>query len=281
MRAAASLLLIACLAAHASAPREAAASGPDAVSPARFANARAMTPLGRERYAERRGVLVSDPDRRRLVFDADGRNVAEVPYERVSTIHFERTNVPHRAFGRSSVVLVIHERGADDAGAVLLVRWLSGDDAKPALETLARHLGRRVPEVARRRSFAGLALYIAPGDTVFVTDRRGRREKALVRRVGDDALETSSLEAADPPRAWSAGEVRKVELGHLRLEHNSRFTGLGIVLGTLVGAFVSFSQAVDGQGEGAWLAFPAGAMLGGWLGTRVDVHRTKVVFDAR
>jgi hypothetical protein len=61
-----------------------------------------------EGFDERRGVLVSDTAARRLRFEADGRLLFDVPFDRLSAGRCEQSKYPPRSFRRSGHYLTLH-----------------------------------------------------------------------------------------------------------------------------------------------------------------------------
>jgi hypothetical protein len=242
----------------------------------RLERARLVMPVSHERYQEADGALVLDVAGMRLTFETPSEPLFEVSFEAVAALRYERTDVPRRAFGRASHIVAIESPGSTPD--VRIVRWCSEHDARAALQVLSRLLGRPVVEVERRRSFANLALYVSPGDTVYVTDASGRREKGRVLSLSASELLLTS-DHAGTVRRGEAG-LRTIELGELAGGRNAGFLVLGAIAGYMGGGLVAFMTSIATQSDGVMLIPPALGLAGGIVGHRIDAHRTRVVYAA-
>jgi hypothetical protein len=54
------------------------------------------------------GVLISDPQMKRLRFEVSGRSLVELPFDRIRAGRYERSQYPPRSFRRSGHYLTLH-----------------------------------------------------------------------------------------------------------------------------------------------------------------------------
>jgi hypothetical protein len=280
MKTALSLTLIVCLVGSA---LPVAAQGQTALKGAsRYRDARLVAAQGRgERIDEVKGVLVSDPQARRIRFEVNDRAVFDVSYDQVTAMHYEESDFPKRSFFRSSYYLIVHYSDAASQGKFETVRLVSTRDVPSMLATLEADTRLRIDRSASKRSFLGLPIYVAVGDTVYVTDPTGQRLKGTLTQLSRSSLRlaASATDRSAVPRDFDQASIRKVEVANLRWtfwgSNNNLFTGIGVTAGLILGVLA----AVDLPGD-PLVTLLGVTTSGGFLGYLADRHRTRDVYRA-
>jgi hypothetical protein len=151
------------------------------------------------------------------------------------------------------------------------------------LETVERHAGIEVDRSKRRESFLGLAIYVAPGDTIHVTGRDGGREHGplLGLSAGDLTYAPEERGVKGQPHRIDEARVRRVALGSLASRHKT-----AVVTGTILGLFVGGLWAMDGSFAGASQSeraarFATCALGGLFIGYQIDRRKTVTVFKTK
>jgi hypothetical protein len=142
--------------------------------------------------------------------------------------------------------------------------------------------GLPIDRSASKRSFLGLPIYVAVGDTVYVTDDMGRRVKGTITQLSRSSLQLAPLtnEPSAGPRDFDQPSIRKVELTNMRWgSDNNHFTGIGVTGGFILGVlwFLYLAEVSDVNPFVALLGVPT---AGGFLGYSADRQRTQDVYQA-
>jgi len=106
------------------------------------------------------GALVSDSGSKRVLFDTGGSIAAQMPYERIKALHYERSSKPRYAAGLLVAWPLLFTKSkqhyltiqyADEAGAgrYMIVR-LSKENFRSALDTLEADTGVKIDRSEER-----------------------------------------------------------------------------------------------------------------------------------
>lgn len=154
-------------------------------------------------FDDERGVLTSDVPARQLRFETSGRVLLEVPFDRLSSLHYEEAKYPARF--RVAPYLTIHYlRDAGEPGFAIL--RLSKDSAPRLLKTLESDTGLPVDRTPPMTSFLGLPIHLTPGYPVYVTDSTGRRIKGEIAGLSQSAIDLGKL------GRFEAASVRRIDV---------------------------------------------------------------------
>jgi len=195
--------------------------------------ARLLVRTGGGHLEERKGFLVSDPVAGRVGFERQLPDGFDARYDRITGLHYEDgAKHPGRVFNKDvEFYLTIHH--SDDAGRQLVstVR-LNEDDVASTLHRLEADTGLTVDRTEARRSFLGLPIRVAVGDSVSIVDITGKQTKGRVA-----ALSEASLAVVGPggvARVFEQANVAKI-----RLRYKPRQAALlGFVSGAAAGGAV-------------------------------------------
>jgi hypothetical protein len=198
----------------------------------RLGGARSTTPAGPGRVKEVAGVLVSDSERKQIRLEAAGRALVEVPYERITSMHYEEAEYPRRFLRRPSFYLTVHYSDASGRPAFETIRLLSERDALSATDTLERDTERTFDRSRATRSFLGIPIRARIGTRVAVTDQTGQTTKGTIAQLSTVSLALD--ESAGVSRIFDETNVRKIRL--LYSPKHDALVGLGI--GAAGGAFL-------------------------------------------
>ena len=135
-----------------------------------------------------RAVLTLDVAEKRLRVESGDRPLLEVPFERLTGLHYEESRYPKRSFRRSSPFLTIHYTNVAGDSAVEILK-LSRDSAAAVLQAIERDTGLSVERAATTTSFLGLPIHLAPGHVVYLTDGKGQRTEGRVTGVSATWIE--------------------------------------------------------------------------------------------
>jgi len=203
----------------------------------RLSGVRRASPSGPGRLEETTGVLISDPARQVLRFEARGRDLFAVAYGRITVIHYEEGKYPQRFLHRSSFYLTFHY--ADDTGrdAFETVRLLSREEALSALETIGEHTGCPTDRSDATESFLGIPIRAETGTRVVITDVSGRTVKGVIRQLSSSSLALD--DSTGTTRVFDEADVRRIRLAYS--PKRDAFFGLGV--GFAAGAGLAYVAA--------------------------------------
>jgi hypothetical protein len=272
-----SVLLIICLVSS-TLPAEAQDS---VATGSRYSDARLVTAEGRERLDEVKGVLVSDPQARHIRFEVNNRSVFDVSYDQVTAMHYEESKYSKRLLRRPGYFLTVHYSDAAGQEKFETLR-LSKGDVSSALAALEANAGLQIDRSASRRSLLGLPIYVAVGDTVYVTDETGHRVKGTLTQLSRSSLrlEPESKDRSVRERDFDQASIRKIELANLRLANHATFTTAGVLGGVCLGIWRAFYVAFGSSGTNPFVPLLWIPIAGGLLGFAVDRQSTVDVYQA-
>ncbi len=214
--------------------------------------------------------LVIDRAGGTLRLERRGAATAVIALGDIIAVHFE-TETGRRILGRSVTPFVVihHTQRGDGTGTTSL--RLRQDDLEAARQGLADALGSRVGRTGPRRSFLGLPLRIAVGDTVRVTTLQGSTTKGRITGLSPSSLDMTT--AAGVQARFDATAIDGIETPFAagraaRIGFGSGFvTGLFLGAGLCSGfggcsagdvpALLGFGAYIGGLSAGASLAFGA------------------------
>jgi hypothetical protein len=228
--------------------------------------ARLMIRTGGGHLEERKGFLVSDPLAGRIRFEGETADGFDARYDRITSLHYEDgAKHPDRLFNKD-VEFYLTIRHSDDAGGPLVstVR-LNEADVATTLKRLEADTGLTVDRTSARRSFLGLPIRVAVGDSVSITDVTGRQLKGTITALSASSLTLAG--SAGVARVFDDANVAKIRLRY----RPGRAALLGFVSGAAAGgAFVTLLCAsYEGCGAGdvpalLGLAAGVGGMTAGY-----------------
>ena len=139
--------------------------------------------------SEPKGFLVSDPVGRAGRVRTAAPDGFDARYDRITGLHYEDgAKHPGRLFNKDvEFYLTIHH--SDDAGRQLVstVR-LNEADVASTLQRLEADTGLTVDRTEARRSFLGLPIRVAVGDSVSIIDITGKQTKGRLAALSESSL---------------------------------------------------------------------------------------------
>ena len=151
--------------------------------------ARLLVRTGGDRLEQPKGFLVSDSAAGRVRFEGQHPDRFEARYDRITSLHYEDgAKHPDRLFNRD-VEFYLTIRHSDDAGGQLVSTFrLNKADVASTLERLEADTGLTVHRTEARRSFLGLPIRVAVGDSVSITDVTGKKLKGRITALSESSL---------------------------------------------------------------------------------------------
>jgi len=208
--------------------------------------ARLMTRVGGDHLVERKGFLVSDPAAGRVGFEGETPDGFDARYDRITSLHSEGgAKHPGRLFSKD-VEFYLTIRYTDDAGAPLVstVR-LSEAEVASTLERLEADTGLTVDRTGAKRSFLGLPIRVAVGDSVSVTDVTGQKMKGRITALSESSLTIGG--SGGVARVFDEANVAKI-----RQRYSPRHDALaGFAVGAATGGAVAAMSCAAYGGCGA------------------------------
>ena len=188
-----------------------------------------------DRFVVADGALVSDPQARRLRFEADGRVLFDASYDSLTALHYEASTYPPSR-RRSRFYLTVHyTNGAGDPKAEV-VRLTQGE-ADGVLAVLERDTGGHVERSPTKTSALGLPIHFAVNDAVVVTDDTGKKTKGRVARLSATDLDIGQVDGVFGQLLHCSGELFTGSLSRQRRQRlatvpiqRQRLGGLGLKL---------------------------------------------------
>jgi hypothetical protein len=252
----ATMILIVCLVASAW------PEGAQAQSAWRVA-ARLLVRTGGDHLEQPKGFLVSDSAAGRVRFEGQHPDRFEARYDRITSLHYEDgAKHPGRLFNKDvEFYLTIHH--SDDAGRQLVstVR-LNEDDVSSTLNRLEADTGLTVHRTEAKRSFLGLPIRVAVGDSVSITDVTGKELKGRITALSESSLAVGG--SGGVARVFDEANVAKI-----RRRYNPGHEALvGFAAGVAIGGGVAAMLCAANGGCGAGdlpeiVLIVAGS--GGWM----------------
>ena len=222
---------------------------------ARFDDIRFVVKRTGEGLDDVRAVLTLDTAAKRLRVESGDRALLDVPFDRLTNLHYEQSKYPGGSFWRSRSFLTIHYTNTAGDSAVEIVRLARGPTAG-VLQAIERDTGVAVDRGATTTSFLGLPIHVAPGHVVYVTDGNGQRTEGRVTRVSSSSIELG------PSVRFDAATVHGI---HVK---DSIWDGVfdGMIYSILPAYAVSADEcweSCDGWAKAAsWGVFAAGGVVG-------------------
>lgn len=224
------------------------------------------------RVRDVRGVLAVDVQARQVRFEAGGQVRFAVPFDRVSSLHYQQSDYPERAFAfRRGHYLTIHYQPAAGELSFEVLR-LPRDSVPRLLQVIEREAGLKVDRTPSTGSFLGLPLHLTPGHPVYVTDHAGRRIKGAV--VG---LSSSSIDLGPAGRFDAASIQRVVVIDPIHNGIGNGAVGVGLPL-----SFALWVRWCDDSDCDVFVpSFAVGLTVGALLGAIIDRNMTRAAYRAR
>jgi hypothetical protein len=241
----------------------------------RFPDVRRVVRKGGGLIDEMRGVLIADPATRQLRFAGHDQALLEVDYDRITSMHYETDTKRPRALLDQQIGHYVTLHYADAAGqARFAIFRLPSRDIRSTLESLEADLGLKINTTPPKRSFQGLPIRVAAGDTVAVTDETCRTTQGKITSLSASSLVLDGATRAE--HEFQATTIRRISVvsqpGRDARSGLKWWAGIGGLVGGVYGGALS---GVSGVLEGAavfgalWSAIGAG--LGSAAGTAADL----------
>jgi hypothetical protein len=178
---------------------DAARSSPNAAS--RFPDTRLVMRSRGGRVREVTGLLTSDPQSKQVRFEVGDRVLFVAPYDQITAMHYEKD---------TKDFLTIYYTDTGGLVKVETIRLRASRKVLPTLDALERDTGLTIDRTLAIRSFLGLPIRAALGDTVVLTDKTGEAiEGTLTQLSASSIVLNGSTPAA---RAFDAASVQRITM---------------------------------------------------------------------
>jgi len=231
----------------------------------RFADVRRVVRMGGGRVEELKGTLTSDPETSQIRFEGGNWASFALAYDRIATMHYETDTRRPQALLNKQIghYLTFHYWDAGGQARFATFR-LSKSDVQPVLDSLQAETGLPVNSTASKRSFLGLPIRVAVGDTVVVTDDACRTTTGKISHLSAVSLVVNGSMPAE--REFRAASIRKITLAYPQARDARSTLKWWAAIGGIVGAVYGGAlTGVAGVMEGAvvfgalWSAIGTGA----------------------
>jgi hypothetical protein len=217
----------------------------------------------REGFDVEEGVLITDPEAKRLRFEAKGRSLFDVSFDRFAALRYEESG--------PRPYLIVHHRGDTGAPDVAILRLPSSGEQASARELLAaleRDSGVRIERGPAATSFVGLPVHLRVGKKVRVTDRAGA---IVTGRVAQRELSSIDL---GPAGRFDAAAVERIDV----IDPLWNGAIVGYFLGGVVGSFVVFATCFECSFKEQDIIAYSFMAAGAGVGVGVDGKRMRNVY---
>ncbi len=240
----------------------------------RFSDVRRMVRTGGGRVEELKGTLISDPETGQVRFEGSNPPFFAAAYDRIATMHFETDTKRPQALLNKQIGYYLTFHYWDAGGQARFATFrLSKPDVQLVLDSLQRDTGLPVNSTPSKRSFLGLPIRVAVGDTVVVTDDACRTTTGKITHLSAVSLVVNGSTPSE--RQFDVGSIRKITLAYPEArDTRSRlkwWAGIGAIVGAVYGGALS---GVAGVMEGA-VVF--GAL---WSAIGTGVHGSGAAADS-